>query len=180
MGERVVLTHDGLQRMLKRLSYEILEKNPEHGELALIGIQRRGVFLARRIREFIREAEGLDVPFGVIDITLYRDDLTLASAAPVVHETNIPFDVSDKTLVLVDDVLFTGRTVRCALSEIMDFGRPRRIELCVLLDRGHRELPIRADFVGKNIPTSREELVDVMLQELDGKDEVVVRKKNVG
>jgi len=180
MSEKSILTPGAFQRTLARLSYEILEKNPDHDELVLIGIQRRGVFLARRIHEFMRQAEGVEVPLGVIDITLYRDDLTPASPAPVVHETDIPFDVSDKTLVLVDDVLFTGRTVRCALSEIMDFGRPRRIELCVLIDRGHRELPIRADFVGKNIPTSRDEIVDVMLKELDGKDEVVVRRQHVG
>lgn len=172
-----VLDSATIKRTLKRLSYEILEKNIDHSDLVIIGVQRRGVYLAERIREYIKEIEEIELPFGVIDITLYRDDLTTDGPAPIVRETNIGFDVNNKIVILVDDVLYTGRTVRCALSEIMDFGRPKRIELCVLVDRGHRELPIRADFVGKNIPTSAGEIVDVCLKELDKKDEVIIHKR---
>ncbi|MBN2120243.1 MAG: bifunctional pyr operon transcriptional regulator/uracil phosphoribosyltransferase PyrR [Candidatus Omnitrophica bacterium] len=165
-------------RALKRLAHQILEKNPNPANLALIGIQRRGVFLAKRIQDIISHIKHVDVPLGVIDITLYRDDLTAVGPAPLVRQTQIEFDISTKVVVLVDDVLYTGRTIRCALDEIMDFGRPKRIELAVLIDRGHRELPIRADFVGKNIPTASSEVVEVKVQELDGKDEVVILEKN--
>lgn len=177
MSENQIMDASAITRTLKRLSYEILEKNPNHEDLVIIGIQRRGVYLAERIVKKIKQNEGIDVPYGIMDITLYRDDLTAASPAPIVGETRIDFDVNNKTVVLVDDVLYTGRTVRCALSEIMDFGRPKRIELCVLVDRGHRELPIKADFVGKNIPTAAEEIVDVNVKEIDGKDNVVLLKK---
>lgn len=177
MSENQIMDANSVVRTLKRLSYEILEKNQDHENLVIIGIQRRGVYLAERIVNNIKKNEGVDIPYGVMDITLYRDDLTAASPAPIVGETRIDFDVNNKTVILVDDVLYTGRTVRCALSEIMDFGRPRRIELCVLVDRGHRELPIKADFVGKNIPTAEEEIVDVNVKEIDGIDNVVLLRK---
>ena len=173
-----IIDADEIARSLKRLSHQILEKNTNPTELAIIGIQRRGVFLARRIQKMLSDIGGVEVPMGVIDITLYRDDLTTVGPAPVVRQTRIGFDIKGKVVVLVDDVLYTGRTIRCALDEIMDFGRPKRIELAVLIDRGHRELPIRADFVGKNIPTSSSEVVEVKVNELDGKDEVVILEKN--
>jgi pyrimidine operon attenuation protein/uracil phosphoribosyltransferase len=174
---RQIMDAKTVTQTLKRLSYEIVEKHDETDEIAIIGIQRRGVLLARRIAEYIEKAEGLKIPVGELDITLYRDDLSVESHKPTVHQTKIDFDVEGKHIILVDDVLYTGRTVRCALSEIMDFGRPKAIELCVLVDRGHRELPIRADFVGKNTPTSKDEIVDVLLKELDDRDEVVVHQK---
>jgi pyrimidine operon attenuation protein/uracil phosphoribosyltransferase len=172
-----VLSSEDIRRTLYRLTHQILEKNPQPFELALIGIQTRGVYLAKRIQKIIKEIENIDVPLGVLDITLYRDDLTAIGPKPQVKETKINFDISDKEIILIDDVLFTGRTIRAALDEIMDFGRPKRVELLVLVDRGHRELPIRADFVGKNIPTSSKETVEVMLSETDDKDEVVVVSK---
>lgn len=167
-----VLTADDIERTLKRLAHQIIEKNPNSSELALIGIQTRGVYLARCLQAIIAEIEKVQIPVGVLDITLYRDDLTAIGPNPVVKETKLNFDVNDKKIILVDDVLFTGRTVRAALDEIMDFGRPVAIRLLVLIDRGHRELPIRADFVGKNIPTASQELVEVKLKETDGVDEV--------
>ncbi len=170
----VILGSEEIAKILKRLSFEILEKNHDSVDLALVGIQRRGVFLAQRIKNIIDENGKGDIPLGVLDITFYRDDLTLVDSFPVAGETAIDFDITNKTIVIVDDVLFTGRTVRCALDEIMDFGRPKKIQLAVLVDRGHRELPIRADFVGKNIPTSEKEHVEARVFELDGKDEVVL------
>jgi pyrimidine operon attenuation protein/uracil phosphoribosyltransferase len=172
-----ILSSDDIRRILYRLTHQILEKNPNPKDLALIGIQTRGVYLAQRIQEIIKEIENITVPLGILDITLYRDDLTTIGYNPVVKETKIGFDLNDKIVVLIDDVLFSGRTVRAALDEIMDFGRPQRVELLVLVDRGYRELPIRADFVGKNIPTSNKELVEVRLKENDGGDEVVVMEK---
>lgn len=169
-----VLSREDIKRTLYRLTHQILEKNPKPSELALIGIQTRGVYLAKRIQKIIKELESADVPLGVLDITLYRDDLTAIGPKPQVKETKINFDINGKKIILIDDVLFTGRTIRAALDEIMDFGRPKRVELLVLVDRGHRELPIRADFVGKNIPTSNKETVEVMLSEIDGGDEVIV------
>ena len=173
-----ILDASSIKRILYRLAHQILEKNPQLDDLVLIGIQTRGVYLAQRLKKIIKEIENVDLPLGILDITLYRDDLTTIGEAPLVKETKIDFDVKDKVVILVDDVLFTGRTVRSALDEIIDFGRPKRIELLVLIDRGHRELPIRADFVGKNIPTAKEELVEVRLSEIDGKDEVVILEKN--
>ena len=173
-----ILKEGDFSKILKRLSYQILEKNPDVDNLALFGIQRRGVFLAKRIRAIIEEIEGRSLPLGIIDITLYRDDLTVIGPMPLVRETKVDFDVNAKTVVLIDDVLFTGRTVRAALDEIMDFGRPRKIQLAVLVDRGHREIPIRADFVGKNIPTSEKEHVVVRVREIDGRDEVVIMEKS--
>jgi pyrimidine operon attenuation protein/uracil phosphoribosyltransferase len=172
-----ILDKDNINRALMRIAHEILEKNKGTKELCLIGIRNRGVFLANRLAECIKKIESADVPVGVLDITLYRDDLTLISAKPIVHKTEIDFDLNDKNLVLVDDVLYTGRTVRAALDALIDFGRPKSIQLAVLIDRGHRELPIRADYAGKNIPTSQNETVEVRLEEADGKDEVVIIEK---
>ena len=175
-----VLGEEDIKRVLYRLTHQVLEKNDIFNELAIIGIQTRGVYLAKRIKKIIKELEGVEVPSGIIDITLYRDDLTAIGPKPVVRETKIEFDFTGKVIILVDDVLFTGRTVRAALDEIMDFGRPKRVELLVLVDRGHRELPIRADFVGKNIPTSKSETVDVKLKEVDDEDCVVLMEKTDG
>ena len=167
-----------VKRILYRLAHQVLEKTPESSKIVLLGIQTRGVYLARRVKDIIREIDGADIPLGILDITLYRDDLTAIGPSPLVKETKIDFDINDKVVVLIDDVLFTGRTIRAALDEIMDFGRPKRVELLVLIDRGHRELPIRADFVGKNIPTSEKEMVEVRLEEVDGIDEVIIIKNN--
>jgi len=167
-----VLDAEGIKRTLKRISHEIVEKNQGVKDLVIIGIRSRGAFLAERIAENIKEIEGKEVPVGALDITLYRDDLSEIAQQPVVHSTDIDFDVSGKKIILVDDVLFTGRTVRCALDELIDFGRPANIQLAVLIDRGHRELPIRPDFVGKNIPTSQKESVEVKLKETDKAEEV--------
>ncbi|RKY40135.1 MAG: bifunctional pyr operon transcriptional regulator/uracil phosphoribosyltransferase PyrR [Candidatus Omnitrophota bacterium] len=172
-----ILDAPSIRRILYRLAHQILEKNPQTDDLVLIGIQTRGVYLAQRLKRIIKEIENVDLPLGILDITLYRDDLTTIGEAPLVKKTEIDFDINDKVVILVDDVLFTGRTIRCALDEIIDFGRPKRIELLVLIDRGHRELPIRADFVGKNIPTASDELVEVRLSEIDGKDEAVILEK---
>ena len=171
-----ILSKDDIKRTLYRLAHQIVEKSSSSEEIALVGIQTRGVYLARRIQSIIKEIEGKDVPLGVLDITLYRDDFTVLGPKPIVKETKLAFDLSDKVVILVDDVLYTGRTVRAALNEIMDFGRPKRVEFLVLVDRGFRELPIRADYVGKNIPTSRQEVVEVNLEESDCNDEVVVIK----
>jgi pyrimidine operon attenuation protein/uracil phosphoribosyltransferase len=169
---------DGIRRMLTRIAHEIIERNKGTENLVLVGIRRRGVPLASRLRELIKEIEGTQVPLGVLDITLYRDDLQTIAQQPIVRTTEIPVDIDEKIVVLVDDVLFTGRTVRSALNALIDFGRPSAIQLAVLVDRGHRELPIRADFVGKNVPTSRREVVAVCLQEEDGTDEVQIREVN--
>ena len=166
--EKKILSTEDIRRTLKRLAHQILEKNPNLSEVVLVGIRTRGVYLAKRIQDMIKGMEKVEIPLGIIDITLYRDDLTTVGPKPVVRKTKISFDLNDKKVILIDDVLFTGRTVRAALDEIMDFGRPKAIELLVLIDRGHRELPIRADFVGKNIPTSPQESVDVKLEEVDG------------
>jgi len=173
-----ILGEKEIEKIIKRLTHQILEKNLCLEEVCLVGIQRRGVFLAGRIKRLILEIEGKELSLGAIDITLYRDDLTAIGPAPQVGKTEINFDINNKVVILVDDVLFTGRTVRSALDEVIDFGRPKRIELVVLIDRGHRELPIRADFVGKNIPTSSSEIVEVRLKELDGKDEVVILEED--
>lgn len=166
-----------IDRTIARIAHEILEKNRGVENLALVGIQTRGVILARRIQKAVSDISGKTVPIGLLDINLYRDDLTRAAEQPVLKKTEIAFNLDGLTLVLVDDVLYTGRTIRAALDAIVDFGRPRRIELAVLIDRGHRELPIRADFVGKNIPTSDQEIVHVRFTETDDKDEVVVVTK---
>jgi len=170
----LILDKAGIERALTRISHEILEKNKGAKELVLVGIQRGGVHIARRLAARIKQIEGLEPPVGSLDITMYRDDLTTRKSQPVPQATDITFDIQDKMMVLVDDVLFTGRTIRAALNSIMDYGRPRRIQLAVLVDRGHRELPIRADFVGKNLPTSTKENVEVMLAEDGGEEKVVI------
>ena len=169
-----LLDVETIARSLMRIAHEILEHNRGSQNLAIVGIRSRGAHLARRLAECIKKIDNKEIPVGILDITLYRDDLTLLAAQPVVHKTEINFDIQDKNIILVDDVLYTGRTIRCALSELIDFGRPQTIQLAVLIDRGHRELPIRADYVGKNIPTSQDEMVEVHLAEVDGKDEVVI------
>ena len=173
-----ILDKEALQRSVMRIAHEILERNKGTQDICLIGIRNRGVFLAQRLAESIKAIENTQVPVGALDITLYRDDLTLISQQPVVHKTEIDFDISGKTVVLIDDVLYTGRTIRAALDALIDFGRPKQIQLAVLVDRGHRELPVRADFVGKNIPTAKNETVEVRLAETDGKDEVVIIAKD--
>ncbi|MDP2940447.1 MAG: bifunctional pyr operon transcriptional regulator/uracil phosphoribosyltransferase PyrR [Candidatus Omnitrophota bacterium] len=172
-----ILDKEAIERTLMRIAHEIIEKNKGTKELCLVGIRTRGVFLAERLSQYIEKIEGSIVPVGILDITLYRDDLTLVSEQPLVRKTEINFNITDKKVVLVDDVLYTGRTIRAALDELIDFGRPKIIQLAVLIDRGHRELPVRADYVGKNIPTSQNEIVEVRLAEVDGKDEVVIVEK---
>jgi pyrimidine operon attenuation protein/uracil phosphoribosyltransferase len=168
-----VLTPDGLDRSLRRISHEILERNASQlDELALVGVLTRGVPLARRISENVRQFEGIDVPVGSLDITLHRDDL--ADEDPDLRGSDVPFDVTGRTVVLVDDVLYTGRTARAAMDALLELGRPASIRLAILVDRGHRELPIRADYVGKNVPTAREDRVLVSLIETDGEDGVIV------
>lgn len=165
-----------IKRALTRIAHEIIEKNKGTENVALVGIQRRGAPIAERIAARIAEIEGVQLPVGILDITLYRDDLTLLSSQPQVHRSAVNFNINNKNIVLVDDVLYTGRTVRAALDALIDLGRPQSIQLAVLIDRGHRELPIKADFIGKNVPTSRQESVSVMIQEVDGRDEVVIQE----
>ncbi|NPV79823.1 MAG: bifunctional pyr operon transcriptional regulator/uracil phosphoribosyltransferase PyrR [Firmicutes bacterium] len=171
-----IMDEDTMRRACVRMAHEIIERNKGTQGLALVGIRTRGFPLARRLAAAIKEIEGQDVPVGVLDITLYRDDLSLISVQPVVHKTEIPFNVTHKRIVLVDDVLYTGRTARAALDALMDLGRPQRIQLAVLIDRGHRELPIRADFVGKNVPTSQREVISVKVREIDGEDKVIIQE----
>ena len=173
-----ILSSQEISKALKRLTHQILEKNSDLSKLVLIGIQTRGVYLAQRIQAGIKEITGQEVPLGTLGITFYRDDLAAIGPSPSVKETKIGFDLNDKRVVLIDDVLFNGRTIRAALDEIMDFGRPQIVELLVLVDRGHRQLPIRADFVGKNIPTSLQESVEVKIKEVDGIDEVTITKES--
>lgn len=167
-----IVNAEEMRRAIVRISHEIVERNRGVSEIVLVGIRRRGVPIAERIRENIRSFETAEVPLGVLDITLYRDDLKTIAQQPVVRTTELPFDLDEKIVILVDDVLYTGRTVRAALDALMDYGRPRAIQLAVLIDRGHRELPVRADFVGKNVPTSRREVVHVHMMETDGEDGV--------
>jgi pyrimidine operon attenuation protein/uracil phosphoribosyltransferase len=168
-----------IQRALSRLASEIVERNKGTENVMLVGIRRRGVPLAERLAENIKKLEGAGVPVGVLDITLYRDDLSVIAPNPVVTKTEFPSDVGDRSIVLVDDVLYTGRTVRAALDHIMDYGRPRRVQLAVLVDRGHRELPIQADYVGEFVPTKDSEIIKVMLKETDGVDQVLIVEKPV-
>lgn len=171
-----VMDADRMSRALTRIAHEILERNRGLDEIALVGIRTRGVPIARRIAKSLHDINGDDVPTGALDITLYRDDLMRhpVGPQPVVRRTEIPFSIDDRKILLVDDVLYTGRTIRAALDALIDFGRPRAIQLVVLVDRGHRELPIKADFVGKNLPTSSKQSVQVRLQEIDGTDEVII------
>ena len=163
-SKKVILDAKGMERALSRLTHEMLEKNKGAEDLVLVGIMSGGVPLSKFIQEKIRVIEGISVPAGYVDITLYRDDLSRAGYQPRLKRTEIPFSIDEKKVILVDDVLFTGRTIRAAMDALIDFGRPRNIQLAVLIDRGHRELPIRADYVGRNVPTSRSETVDVIVQ----------------
>ena len=173
-GERVVMDAQGVERALKRIAHEIVERNRGAVNLVLLGIRSRGEFLVQRLRAMIGEIDGAEPPTGVVDITLYRDDLSRSRQRPAVKGTDVPFAIDDKDVILVDDVLYTGRTIRAALDAVIDLGRPQSVQLVVLVDRGHRELPVRADYVGKNLPTSRGESVQVRLRECDGTDEVVI------
>jgi pyrimidine operon attenuation protein/uracil phosphoribosyltransferase len=172
--EKVVLREEEVQRALTRIAHEIVERNPQPPVAALVGIHRRGAFLARRLHTLLEELLDTAVPLGDLDIGFYRDDVTSRPEAPVLHASHIDFDVTGRTVVIVDDVLYTGRTVRAAIEALFDYGRPERVQLAVLADRGHRELPIRPDYVGKNLPTSRAEHVHVRVLELDGVDEVAI------
>jgi pyrimidine operon attenuation protein/uracil phosphoribosyltransferase len=172
-----ILDKEDIDRALQRIAHEIVEKIKSTEEIVIIGIKNRGAYLGARLAVNIEKISGAKVPVGALDITLYRDDLTEASSQPVVHATEIDFDIESKKIVLVDDVLYTGRTIRCALDALIDFGRPSQIQLAVLVDRGHRELPIRADYVGKNVPTSLKEIIEVKLTETEGKDEVMLCEK---
>jgi pyrimidine operon attenuation protein / uracil phosphoribosyltransferase len=173
----VVMDADRIGRTLARIAHEILERNRGVDELALVGIRTRGVPLARRLAAMIRDINGHEVPTGALDITLYRDDVMrhALGAQPVVRSTDIPFSIDDRRILLVDDVLYTGRTIRAALDALIEFGRPRSIQLIVLVDRGHRELPIKPDYVGKNVPTASSQSVQVRLTEIDGRDEVEIQ-----
>ena len=173
----VVMDADRMSRSLTRIAHEIVERNRGIDDLALVGIRERGVPLARRIAVELNRISNTDVPTGALDITLYRDDLMRQAVGPqpLVRSTDSPFDIDNRVILLVDDVLYTGRTIRAALDALIDFGRPRAIQLVVLIDRGHRELPVKADYVGKNVPTSRRESIQVRLQEVDGHDEVVIQ-----
>jgi pyrimidine operon attenuation protein/uracil phosphoribosyltransferase len=172
--EKVVLGRDDMRRTLVRIAHEIVEKNAGDQRLALVGIHRRGAILAARLQHLVGELLEAPVPLGAVDISFYRDDLTLRAAHPVVHASHLDFDVDGITIVIVDDVLYTGRTVRAAIEAVFDYGRPARVQLAVLADRGHRELPIRPDYVGKNLPTARNERVNVLVDELDGEDMVTI------
>ncbi|MGM9583885.1 MAG: bifunctional pyr operon transcriptional regulator/uracil phosphoribosyltransferase PyrR [Phascolarctobacterium sp.] len=172
--KNVIMDADAMRRAIVRIAHEIIERNKGVENVVLVGIRTRGVPIAERLAAAITEIEKVELPVGMLDITLYRDDLSTLAYNPVCHGTEIDFDVDGKTVILVDDVLYTGRTIRCALDAIIDMGRPKAIQLAVLIDRGHRELPIRADFAGKNVPTSHKEAINVYLSEQDGADEVVI------
>ncbi|SDG95764.1 pyrimidine operon attenuation protein / uracil phosphoribosyltransferase [Alteribacillus persepolensis] len=178
--ERVLLDDQAIRRALTRVSHEIIEKNKGIEDCILVGIKTRGIHIAERLAQNISRIEGKEIPVGVADITLYRDDLTpqTENADPELKGTDIPFDVQEKKVILVDDVLYTGRTVRAAMDAVMDLGRPSQIQLAVLIDRGHRELPIRPDYVGKNIPTSKEEVISVKVAEVDENDRVTICHKS--
>ena len=174
-----IIDEDGLSRIITRMAHEILEKNKGSQNLVLMGMKTRGEFLARRIFERIKEIEKIELPLGVLDVTLYRDDFRTRLKQPKVSVSNITFDINDKDVIIIDDVLYTGRTVRSALNALMDFGRPRSMQLCVLVDRGHRELPIRADYIGKNIPTSNQEEIKVKMKEIDGEDAIYLMENSI-
>lgn len=174
MSVSKIMDAQTIQRTLTRISHEILERNKDLSNLALVGIQTRGTFLASRLQKMLSQIEGQKIDCGYVDITFHRDDLDQKGASVQAKETQISFDVNGKNIILIDDVLFSGRTIRAAIDEIMDFGRPERIQLAVLIDRGHRQLPIRPDYVGKNVPTSEQEEIQVCIDEVDGKDEVVI------
>jgi pyrimidine operon attenuation protein / uracil phosphoribosyltransferase len=171
---KVVLDGDDMRRALTRIAHEIVENGGDPAQLALVGIHRRGAVLASRLQELLVRLHDVEVPLGDLDISFYRDDVAMRAGAPVVHATHLDFDVDGRTVVVVDDVLFTGRTVRAAIEALFDYGRPARVQLAVLADRGHRELPLRPDYVGKNLPTARSERVYVAVEELDGEDSVTI------
>ena len=173
-AERRILDAADLARCLTRLAHEVVERNRTVDQVVFVGIRTRGVPLARRLRQVVHEITGVEPPLGILDISLYRDDLSRVASSPVVGRTEIDFALEDKVVVLVDDVLYTGRTTRAALDALLEFGRPKRIQLAVVVDRGHREFPIRADYVGKNVPTSSEEIVHVRLEDTDLTEEVVI------
>lgn len=179
MSSKLILDEQAIRRALTRISHEMIEKNQGTGDMVLVGIKTRGIYLARRLAERISQIEGSPVAVGEIDITLYRDDLSEKTKddKPEIKGTDIPVDVVDKNVILVDDVLYTGRTIRAALDALIDSGRPAKIQLAVLIDRGHRELPIRPDFVGKNVPTSKDEIIAVELNEVDPKDRVSIQQQ---
>ena len=172
--EKVIQTAEAMEKTIQRMMYEITEKHDNLDKVAFVGIRTRGVFLAQRLKEIFDKANNKNAPIGELDITLYRDDLSQIAETPVIKGTKIDFDITGKNIILVDDVLYTGRTIRAALSELADFGRPAAIELAVLIDRGHREVPIHADYVGKNVPTARKEIIHVKLKEHDGHDTVLL------
>ncbi|WP_079480352.1 bifunctional pyr operon transcriptional regulator/uracil phosphoribosyltransferase PyrR [Halobacillus salinus] len=176
-AKATVLDEAAIRRALTRISHEIIEKNKGVEDLVLVGVKTRGVPIAKRLKHKIQEIEGVEIPEGELDITLYRDDLTENQDEPELKETNITADIDGKKVILVDDVLYTGRTVRAAMDALIDHGRPSQIQLAVLVDRGHRELPIRADFVGKNVPTSQDEIITVSLVETDERDQVEIHEK---
>lgn len=178
MTEKTIMTPQDIKRSLARIAHEIIERNKTAGHLVLVGMRTRGVPLANRLAADMEDLEGLKIPVGALDISLYRDDLSSLDQQPTVQHTDIPVNIDDKSIVLVDDVLYTGRSIRAAMDALIDLGRPRSIQLAVLVDRGHRELPIRADYVGKNIPSSRHEEIKVQLLETDGIDGVFIIKSN--
>lgn len=167
-----------MARVLRRIAHEMVERSKGTENMVLVGIHRRGVYLARRLQKLIEDAEGFNVPCGELDIALYRDDLTMISEQPIVHSTRMPVDISGKNIYLIDDVLYTGRTVRAALEALIDLGRPASVQLAVIVDRGHRELPIHADICGKIVPTSQMEIIEVRVEELDEKDEVLICERD--
>ncbi|MFC1987484.1 bifunctional pyr operon transcriptional regulator/uracil phosphoribosyltransferase PyrR [Chloroflexota bacterium] len=178
MTKKTVMTMEDIKRSLSRIAHEIIERNKTTGHLILVGMRTRGVPLAKRLAANMEDLEGLIIPVGALDISLYRDDLSPINQQPTVQHTNIPVNIDGKSVVLVDDVLYTGRSIRAAMDALIDLGRPRSIQLAVLIDRGHRELPIRADYVGKNIPSSRHEEIQVQLAETDGVDRVFIAKNS--
>lgn len=177
LEQRILLDESAIRRALTRIAYEIIEKNKGTDNLVLVGIKTRGIYIAKRLAERIKKIEGVDIPIGELDITLYRDDLSEKADQPLIQGSQITFDVNNKKIVLIDDVLYTGRTVRAALDAIIDMGRPQMIQLAVLIDRGHRELPIRPDFIGKNVPTAKKEMISVQLIEVDRKEQVSIQQK---
>lgn len=179
MSEKEIVDKMTMNRALTRITYEIIERHKGIDDIVLIGIKTRGIYLANRIAERLKQLEGKEVPVGEIDITLYRDDKhEIKKDEPTINASDVPFSIENKEVILVDDVIFTGRTIRAALDAIMDLGRPDKISLAVLVDRGHRELPIRADYVGKNIPTSKSEQITVSVEEVDGSDRILIKNKN--
>jgi pyrimidine operon attenuation protein/uracil phosphoribosyltransferase len=180
MPVKVIMTSEDIRRTIARIAHEIIERNKSLPQLVLVGMLTRGVPLAKRLAENIKSYEGVDIPVGSLDISLYRDDLDSRELDPIIKGTDIPIDIAGKTIILVDDVLFTGRSARAALDALVDYGRPATIQLAVLIDRGHRELPIRADYIGKNIPSARNEEINVELTETDNKDQVTISQTAEG